>query len=96
MEQERKQEMKIWKERFNPSKIEPFKPMLDEFNKAWEWIFEKDESGEYVRAGLCLIVIREHSLRLHRIGVKNSAVVASIAVWRLYSANAIKMPQRMI
>ena len=85
----------LWKERFKPSRIMPFEPMAEDFNKAWEWIFEKDESGEFIRAGLCLIVIREHSLKLRKtMGVKRSSEVAIIAIWRLYSGNGTKMPQR--
>jgi hypothetical protein len=87
--------MNIWKERFNPSQITPFEPKTEEFNKAWNWMFEKDENGEFIRAGLCLIVMREHSLKLRKaMGVKRSSEVAAIAVWRLYGGNGIKMPQR--
>lgn len=86
---------KIWRERFKPSPITPFEPKSADFNAAWNWIFEKDEAGDFIRAGLCLIVIREHSLNLRKVmGVKRSSEVAAIAVWRLYSGNGIKMPQR--
>lgn len=85
----------IWKERFKPSQINPFEPKSADFNQAWAWMFEKDESGEFIRAGLCLIVMREHSLRLRKsLGVKRSAEVAAIAVWRLYGVRVVKMPQR--
>ena len=86
--------MNLWQERFNPSDITETKPTLTEFNQAWNWMFERDESGEFVRAGLCLVIIREHSLRLHRRGTANSAQVAAIGIWRRYSVSAIKMPQR--
>ncbi len=73
----------------------PFEPKLADFNAAWAWMFEKDESGELIRAGLCLIVIREHSLKLRKtMKVKRSAEVAAIAIWRLYAFPAVKMPQR--
>jgi len=89
--------MNIWRERFNPSQITPFEPRLDEFNQAWNWIFEKDENGEFIRAGLCLIVMREQSLKLRKaMGVKRSSEVAAIAVWRLYSEKTVKMPRRTV
>ena len=84
--------MNIWQERFNPSQITPFEPTLAEFNKAWEWMFERDENQEFIRAGLCLVIIREHSLRLHKRGVSNSAQVAAIGIYRRYAEK--KLPIR--
>lgn len=92
---ERKKEMKtLWSEKFSPSQIEPFKPTLADFNQAWEWMFERDENKEFIRAGLCLIVIHNHSLKLRKQGIKESAQIAAIAIWRLYSTTRVKMPQR--
>ena len=86
--------MNLWSERFKPSEITAFNPTRDDFNKAWEWMFERDKNQEFVRAGLCLIVIHDHSLRLRKRGVKESAEVAAIAIWRRYAVQTIKMPQR--
>ena len=75
--------MTIWQEKFNPKPIEPIPPTAEDFNNAWNWIFEKQD-GEFIRAGLCLIVIREKSIQLHKSGVKDSAKVAAIGIWKRY------------
>jgi hypothetical protein len=86
--------MNIWQERFQPSRIMPFEPKSADFNAAWNWMFERDESGEFIRAGLCLIVIHEQSLKLRKSGVRQSAQVAAIGIWRRYAVSSLKMPLR--
>jgi len=87
--------MSLWKERFSPTPMEVFQPSRDDFNKAWNWMFEKDESGAYQRAGLVLIVVRAKCKELRRQGVVNPAKMATVATMRLYcNQMAVIVPKR--
>ena len=70
------------RERMNPQPITNHNIQPDEFNKAWNWMTEKDTNGNLVRMGMALIVIHDHSLRLRRQGVGNSAEVAAVEIWK--------------
>jgi len=83
--------MTLWHEIFNPQPIEPFEPSWIDFNKAWDWVFERDSGGDYLRAELCLPICRSKSLELRRAGIKPSAMVAVIGIWKRHR---MKLPQR--
>lgn len=76
--------MNLWQERFTPSELPPILPTIDEFNQAWNWIFEKHANGDFIRAELCLIIIRNHSLKLRRNGLKESAKAAVWGIFKIY------------
>lgn len=86
----------LWEEKFNPQPVPMVEPTETEFDKAWSWIFEKDNSGEFVRAGLCLILIREKSLKMRRADmIKKSAEMAAVGIWKRYSGQR-QLPVRKI
>ena len=77
-------------ELLNPKPIESFTPSVEEFNRAWEWIFRG--SGNPV---IALKAIRYHAVRMR------DGKSAAIGVYRRYSVpiesntvQAIKMPTR--
>jgi len=55
----------LWREYFKPSLI-PVSSADPEL--AWGWVFEKDESGDYIRAVMALKVIREQALMIKKSG----------------------------
>lgn len=86
----------LWTERFNPQPFEPVTPTESNFDMAWNWIFEKDADGEYVRAGLCLILIHGISKEFHRDGYRDTGQMAAVALWRRYSGQMVtsSIPKR--
>ena len=89
--------MSIWKERFKPDAARemPLNPPAYH-GKVWDWIFEKDSGGAYVRAGLVLLLVRQKALELRKRGVSGDvAQMATLDVWDRYSGQkAIKVPPR--
>ena len=82
--------MTIWQEIFTVP-TPTVEPSLDEWNLAWNWIFEKPDLA-VIRLAAC----RKHSLLLRRQGVVKSAQMASVGLWQRCIQSEIKMPQRRI
>jgi hypothetical protein len=67
--------MNLWQELFRPSIPQPFEPLKEEFNQAWEWAMKQPV--------IILTVARRNSLLLRRAGVPNkTAEMALIDLWR--------------
>ena len=75
----------LWTEKFNPQPFEPTMPTETDFDKAWDWMFEKDSAGQFVRAGLCLIMVHGISKEFHRAGCQDTGQMAVVALYRRYS-----------
>ncbi len=84
--------MNLWREIFSPKPLPMTSPSGEEWNLAWNWLFE-----DKTNAALKLTIARNHSLSLRRIGVKESSKMAVVGLWKRYASNhapAIKVPQR--
>ncbi len=86
--------MSLWDERFKHSTPTEMNPTFQDVNRAWDWVFEKDSSGQFERAGLCILIIREKSLALRKSGIKNqTSEISVVDIWKKYSVK-IKIPVR--
>lgn len=73
--------MSLWQQMFEPAREVQY--TQDEFNTAWNWIFERDTAGNYLRASLTLSIIRTKSLALRKAGIDgDTAKMATVDVWR--------------
>jgi hypothetical protein len=68
--------MTLWQLKFQKSN--PSEWNMDEFNLAWNWIFQDGIESSVLRLG----IIRSKSLQLRRQGVEKSAEMAACEVWR--------------
>jgi len=82
----------IWKERFELEPLAKSEPSQEEFNSAWNWMFERGDEG-LKRAGACLLVVHQHSLELRKRGIKNSAKMAAVGIWKRYR-EPVTLPTR--
>ncbi len=83
----------LWRELLSPQPIEPFQPTREDFDKAWNWIFEKDSSGNYkTPAVMVLKIVRNHALSLARQKVPNCAECAVVGFWKRMTQSSI--PER--
>ena len=91
--------MSLWKELLNPKPIPETKINLEDLNRAWDWIFERDSLGNYCRAMIALKIVRNHAKTLKKSGVSDNYVqIAIIGVWNRLKAPIarIGVPQRKI
>lgn len=78
--------MTIWQEMFrNPTPTE--EPSMQEWNLAWNWIFEQPSE-----AAIRLATCRKHSLALRRQGIKKSAQMATVGVWKSIKNDLVQKP----
>ena len=64
---------------FEPEPLEMVQYTIEEFNQAWNWIFQDG----YGSAGLRLSIIRTKSLALRkRLLIKDSGKMACVDTWR--------------
>jgi len=88
--EEKKSMKSLWTENFAPEPIAITNPPSEaDFNKAWNWMLERDSAGEFIRAGLALLVVHSHSLNLRRKGVQESAKMAAVAVFKRYTTSTV-------
>ena len=91
--------MSLWKELLNPKPIPETKINLEDLNRAWDWIFERDSLGNYCRAMIALKIVRNNAKILHKQGfVVNCIQISAVSLWnRLKAPTArIGVPQRKI
>ena len=83
----------LWTERINPEPMEAFEPTEWEFEMAMDWVDERDSSGEFIRAGMCIILVHNHINALLKKGVKDAGKIALVGLWRRYGVKR-QLPQR--
>lgn len=87
----------LWEERFAPQPAR-IVPVTGKDNpEVWDWIFEKDSAGEFVRAGLVLLLVRNKAKELRQRGIPLSQVaeMATLGVWEAHGGGKVaKTPKR--
>lgn len=72
----------LWKELLNPTPLIPENVEREDFDRAWNWIFERDSLGNYCRAMITLKIVRNHAKDLKRRWFHaNCAEIAAVGVW---------------
>ena len=88
--------LNLWKSILSPEPIlNPEIPNDQESLKAWEWVFEKDSEGQFIRSELARKAIWQHSFELHkRIGGNATGLISLWHIYRKYG-NYVARPKRV-
>ena len=89
---EEKMNTKLMQEFFDPKPVvptgdEPY-PISDE---VWNWLYETDKEGKYVRVQMALAIIRGHSKELKRQGFERHTEIAAEQIYR--RCREVKIPK---
>jgi len=86
--------MSLWRQMFEPEPLEMVQYTIEEFNQAWNWIFQDG----YGPASLRMSIIRTKSLALRkRLLIKDSSKMACVDTWRKQTQiKCVSVPPRKV
>jgi hypothetical protein len=84
---------KLWHEFFSPRATIPVTDIKEISDEVWDWIYEQNKEGQYVRLPIALNVIRMYSRKLRFQGIKNSTEIAAQFVYQNCQEPKVAIPR---